>query len=196
MTTTAVMIAPSIAPAVAQTAPSMAPTIFHVSQTVAQRAYSLMNTLGVQNYFEMPMFQVPQRIERDRADWWLYPAEIDYAHWATGEIPVRSVHWPTVATVAPMFDRLFIAHEMPKGAEFTETYALAPQGFAPMAVRPLKIRGVTFAPYAPNTAGVAMRYAPAPLSRAGDLDPILFGVIADARGGVFIEIARWTWRLQ
>lgn len=156
---------------------------------VFQRAMAVKDWLGIQQATTMPMFAAPQRLQADQADWWMYPAELDYALWQTGWIPVRAVHWPTVAAVAGSFDRLFMAHEMPRGAEFVEHLAMAPAGFVQVS-KSAKFLGVSLAPYAPAQVK-AVQTLPHP---DANYDPILLGVITDGRTGVFMPIASWTWR--
>lgn len=165
-----------------------------VQHNVYQRAMHIKEHLGIQQAITLPMFSVPQRHQAEHADWWMYPAELDYALWVNGEIPVRAVHWPTILETAPRFDRLFMAHEMPRGAEFTEQLAIAPSGFVRVAVKAVALCGVKFGPYAPpETLTHSMYYQP-PKQVAHNFDPILFGVITDGRTGVFMPIASWTWR--
>lgn len=158
-----------------------------------QRAMQIKEGLGIQQAITLPMFSVPQRHHAERADWWMYPAELDYALWVNGEIPVRAVHWPTILEIAPHFDRLFMAHEMPRGAEFTERLALAPSGFVRVGVKAATLRGIKFGPYAPPEALARSMYYEQPKPRQMEYDPILFGVVTDGRTGVFMPIASWTW---
>lgn len=162
---------------------------------VFQRAMAIKTVLGIEQATQRPMFTAPQRIQAETTDWWMYPAELDYALWQHGAIPIRAVHWPTVTRLAGHFDRLFMAHEMPRGAEFVEQLAVAPAGFVPVS-KPALFKGVKLAAYAPQVVLPQTYYAP-PAARPSvvDLfDPILFGVITDGRTGVFMPIASWTWR--
>lgn len=158
--------------------------------TVTQRAAILQARLGIEQGITMPLFNAPRRIQADQADWWTYPAELDYALWQHGAIPIRAVHWPTVASLAGQFDRLYMAHELAPGAEFTEALATAPASFVQVA-KPATFRGVKLAPYAP---AAVLPWAMPAASTALAYDPVLFGVITDGRTGVFMPIAAWTWR--
>jgi hypothetical protein len=163
---------------------------------VFQRAMALKTALGIEQATTRPMLLAPQRIHTERSDWWMYPAEMDYSQWVNHEIPIRAVHWPIVTTMAPQFDRLFIAHELPHGAEFTESMALAPATFVRLAVKPFRVGNVSLAPFAPMDTMPLTEYGrrPPPPPQVA-YDPILFGVITDGRTGVFMPIAQWTWRV-
>lgn len=163
---------------------------------VYQRAMATKTALGIEQATQMPMFTAPQRIQAEHTDWWMYPAELDYALWQNGAIPIRAVHWPTVTRLAGQFDRLFMAHEMPHGAEFVEQLAVAPAGFVPVS-KPALFKGVKLAAYAPQVVLPQTYYAPPvarPSAGVDAYDPILFGVITDGHTGVFMPIASWTWR--
>lgn len=166
---------------------------------LVQRATVLQRHTGIVKTFELDTLRTPRRLEMDAADWWLYPAHLDYALYTQGAIPVRAVHWPTLASVARYYDSFAIAHEMPKGAEFVESMALAPAGFV-QADKPAKWQGITFAPFAPGNSTTAyvspgQRLVQGIGQAAAALDPILFGLISQGRRSIYFVIAEWTWRL-